>query len=55
MTPYQLQTRQRGGIVIRQGGGYIMLARNEVEALVRDLTKHLGDLRVGETSRIAHT
>ncbi|MHA3020129.1 hypothetical protein ACXPWS_07615 [Mycobacterium sp. BMJ-28] len=52
-TPYRLQNRQAGGVVIRQGRSYVTLQRDEIKSLVRELNTYLDDpIRVEETTGI---
>ncbi len=40
--PYELQNR-KNGVIIRQGGSYVLLRRDEMKSLVRDLNNRLDD------------
>ncbi len=37
---YQLQNRT-DGVIVRQGRSYVMLTREEIKTLIRDLQNHL--------------
>lgn len=40
--PYRLQNRS-DGVTIRQGSSYVTLRRDEMKALIRDLSQRLDD------------
>jgi hypothetical protein len=58
MTPYRLQNRQDGGVVIKQGKSWVVVNRDLIPDLINDLQNHyeLKDpARVKEIDRIGNT